>query len=190
MQAYIVPYNSILGHTRPYSMSRGADVGGLSSTPTDPATTWAVFCTLPMLTLMSSLTSSSPLVSLTTICLFVLSIKVLLTSTSLIYSSSPIITSLSAIAFTKSMYLLMPEWLTARSGVTSLILDFIQQLWQPSGKILDFSPILKSLLEGVKKENVYWRLNKIREKCFSLNFGLNVLKNNCCSAIDLVLHLG
>ena len=123
------------------AMSRGADVGGLFSQPTDPATTWAVFCTLPMLTLMSSLTSSSPLVSLTTICLFVLSIKVLLTSTSLIYSSSPIITSLSAIAFTKSMYLLMPECLAARSGVTSLILDFIQQLWQPPVKILDFSPL-------------------------------------------------
>ena len=137
-------------------MSRGADVGGLLSEPTNPATTWTLFCTLPMPTLGSSLASSSPLVSLTTISVFVLSIvvsiKVLLTSTSLIYSCSSIITSLSAIAFTKSMYLLMPAWLTARSGVTSLILDFIQQLWQPSGKILDFSPNLKSLLGGGKKE--------------------------------------
>ena len=127
------------------AMSRGADVGGLLSEPTNPATTWTLFCTLPMPTLRSSLASSSPLVSLTTISVFVLSIvvsiKVLLTSTSLIYSSSPIITSLSAIAFTKSMYLLMPECLAARSGVTSLILDFIQQLWQPPVKILDFSPL-------------------------------------------------
>ena len=118
-------------------LSRGADVGGLLSEPTNPATTWTLFCTLPMPTLRSSLASSSPLVSLTTISVFVLSIvvsiKVLLTSTSLIYSSSPIITSLSAIAFTKSMYLLMPECLAARSGVTSLILDFIQQLWQACG---------------------------------------------------------
>ena len=139
------------------AMSRGADVGVLVSEPTIPATTWSLFCTLPMPTLRSSLASSSPLVSLTTISVFVLSIvvsiKVLLTSTSLIYSCSSIITSLSAIAFTKSMYLLMPAWLTARSGVTSLILDFIQQLWQPSGKILDFSPNLKSLLGGGKKEN-------------------------------------
>ena len=112
------------------AMSRGADVGGLLSEPTNPATTWTLFCTLPMPTLRSSLASSSPLVSLTTISVFVLSIvvsiKVLLTSSSLIYSCSSICTSLSAIAFTMSKYLLMPAWLTARSWITSLILDSVQ----------------------------------------------------------------
>ena len=122
------------------AMSRGADVGGLSPEPAILATTWSLFCTLPRPTLRSSLASCSPFASLTTISMFVLSviisIKVKVSSTSLIYSCSSRVTSLSAIAFTISIRLLIP----AQSGDTSLILDFIQQLWQPSGKIMDFSP--------------------------------------------------
>ena len=163
------------------AMSRGADVGGLLSEPTSPATSWSVFCTLSRPTLRSSLASWLPFMSLTTLSMFVMiSIKVKGSSTFLIYSCSLGVTSLSATALTKSISLLI----LALFGTTSLILDAIQQLWQPSGKIMDFRPNLKSPWRE-ERMKLHWRWNKIREKCLTLNFGLNVWKTNF--AVQMIL---
>ena len=114
--------------------------GGSSPEPTLPAPMWSIFCTLSRPALGSSLASWPPLVSLTTISLFVLSdtlsIKVKGSSTSLFISCSSIVTSLSAIALTKSIGVLYttdccPVWSNLfNSGHHPTT---VTTLWQNSG---------------------------------------------------------
>ena len=114
--------------------------GGLSPEPTLPATTWSIFCTLSRPALGSSLASWPPLVSLTTISMFVLSdtlsIKVKSSSTSLIYSCSSNVTSLLAIALTRSIRLLYTTDLCPVWGYLfnpGLYPTTVTTLWQNSG---------------------------------------------------------